>query len=70
MTVIAGQERNAVGLLLKVVFSALVNFTVGMVSSIFVFIFKLPWILADYKPGWVSICLFVYHLHINVSIGL
>ena len=42
------------GLLLKVVFSALVNFTVGMVSSIFVFVFKLPWILADYKPGWVG----------------
>lgn len=57
VTVIAGQERNAMGLLLKVVFSALINFTVGMVSSIFVFVFKLPWILADYKPGWVSFCL-------------
>ena len=45
------------GLLLKVVFSALVNFTVGMVSSIFVFVFKLPWILADYKPGWVRFCI-------------
>ena len=55
VTVIAGQERNAMGLLLKVVFSALVNFTVGMVSSIFVFIFKLPWILVDYKAGWVRL---------------
>lgn len=54
VTVIAGQERNAMSLLLKVVFSALVNFTVGMVSSIFVFIFKLPWILVDYKAGWIS----------------
>lgn len=43
VTVIAGQERNAMGLLLKVVFSALINFTVGMVSSIFVFVFKLSW---------------------------
>ena len=41
------------GMLLKVVFSAMINFTVGMICSIFVFIFKLPWILADYKPGWV-----------------
>lgn len=55
VTVIAGQERNAMSLLLKVVFSALVNFTVGMVSSIFVFIFKLPWILVDYKAGWVRL---------------
>lgn len=54
MTVIAGQERNAMGMLVKVVFSALVNFTIGMVSSVFVFVFKLPWIVADYKPGWVS----------------
>jgi len=54
ITVIGGQERNAMGLLLKVVFSALVNFTIGMISSIFVFTFKLPWILADYNPGWVS----------------
>lgn len=53
--VIAGQERNAMGMLLKVVFSAMINFTVGMVCSIFVFIFKLPWILADYKPGWVRL---------------
>ena len=56
VTVIAGQERNAMGMLLKVVFSALVNFTIGMVSSIFVFVFKLPWIVADYKPGWVRFC--------------
>ena len=69
VTVIAGQERNAMGLLLKVVFSALVNFTVGMVSSIFVFVFKLPWILADYRPGWVSLCLLAYHLTMNVSNG-
>ena len=55
--VIAGQERNAMGMLLKVVFSAMINFTAGMVCSIFVFIFKLPWILADYKPGWVCLCL-------------
>ncbi|KAL3157429.1 hypothetical protein ABBQ32_011899 [Trebouxia sp. C0010 RCD-2024] len=54
VTVIAGQERNAMGMLVKVVFSALVNFTIGMVSSVFVFVFKLPWIVADYKPGWVS----------------
>lgn len=54
ITVIGGQERNAMGLLLKVVFSALVNFTIGMISSIFVFTFKLPWILADYNPGWIS----------------
>ena len=52
--VIAGQERNAMGMLLKVVFSAMVNFRVGMVCSIFVFLFKLPWILMDYKPGLVS----------------
>ena len=69
MTVIAGQERNAMGLLLKVVFSALVNFTVGMVSSIFVFIFKLPGILADYKPGWVSFCVFACLLQFEVSHG-
>lgn len=54
LTVLGGQERNAMGLLLKVVFSALMNFTIGMVSSVFVFTFKLPWILADYNPGWVS----------------
>ena len=54
LTVLGDRERNAMGLLLKVLFSALVNFTIGMVSSIFVFTFKLPWLLADYKPGWVS----------------
>lgn len=54
LTVLGGQERNAMGLLLKVVFSALMNFTIGMVSSVFVFTFKLPWILADYNPGWIS----------------
>lgn len=42
------------GMLLKVIFSAMINFTVGMVCSIFVFLFKLPWILMDYKPGMVS----------------
>lgn len=46
------------GMLLKVVFSAMINFTVGMICSIFVFIFKLPWILADYKPGWVRLSSF------------
>lgn len=54
LTVLGDRERNAMGLLLKVLFSALVNFTIGMVSSIFVFTFKLPWLLADYKPGWIS----------------
>ena len=57
--VIAGQERNAMGMLLKVVFSAMINFTIGMVCSTFVFIFKLPWILLDYKPGWVGDIKFV-----------
>ena len=61
ITVLGGQERNAMGLLLKVLFSALVNFTLGMLSSIFVFTFKLPWLLADYKPGLVSVCSQTWH---------
>lgn len=53
-SVIAGRERNAVGMLIQLILTALINFTSGLLCSVVVYGFQLPWLLQSYQPGWVS----------------
>lgn len=56
MRAFSSRDRNFLSLLIELIFSVAVNFTAGMFATIFIFIFRLPWLLASYQPSWVRNC--------------
>ena len=54
LALLSGQDRNLVGAVIQLICSAVVNFTIGMVISIFVFVFQLPSMLMSYQAGILS----------------
>ena len=56
---LSGQDRNLAGALVQLIITAMVNFTLGMVISIFVFIAKLPGLIWSYQAGLFSALAFV-----------
>ena len=54
MRAFSARDRNFVSLLIELIFTVAVNFTAGMFCSMFIFVFRLPWLLASYQPSWVS----------------
>lgn len=53
MRAFSSRDRNFLSMLIELIFSVAVNFTAGMVASVFLFVFRLPWLLASYQPSWV-----------------
>ena len=51
LAMFAGQDRNLVGAVIQLICSAVINFTIGMVVSVFVFVFQLPAMLMSYQAG-------------------
>lgn len=54
MRAFSARDRNFVSLLIELIFTVAVNFTAGMFCSMFIFVFRLPWLLASYQPSWLS----------------
>lgn len=54
MIALSGQERNLAGTVIQLICSAVVNFTLGVVVSVFFFLFKLPSLLMSYQAGLFS----------------
>ena len=51
LALLSGQDRNLVGAIVQLICSAVINFTIGMVVAVFVFIFQLPSLLISYQAG-------------------
>ncbi|KAK9811408.1 hypothetical protein WJX72_003432 [[Myrmecia] bisecta] len=54
VNIMTARERNALTMALELLFTALINFTVGMFVSVFAFVFRLPSLLMSYQPSLVS----------------
>lgn len=52
--IFGGFDRDAVSLLMRVLSIAVVNFTAGMVISVFAFLFRLPGIIVSFAPNPMS----------------
>ena len=55
----SGQDRNLAGALVQLIVTAVVNFTIGMVISIFVFLGSLPSLIWSYQAGFFSALAFL-----------
>lgn len=51
-------DRNLVTAFVQLICTAMVNFTAGMLSSVFIFIFQLPWLLMSYQASLPSMIAF------------
>ena len=56
MLSLGSRERNALGLLLQGLITTLINFTIGMVTSVFVYALRVPGLIIEYQAGLVSLC--------------
>ena len=56
---LGGQDRNLAGALVQLIASAVINFTLGMVVSIFYFLAQLPSLIWSYQAGVFSSLAFV-----------
>ena len=55
LALLSGQDRNLIGAIIQLICSAVINFTIGSVISVFVFVFQLPSMLMSYQAGiWSS----------------
>ena len=54
MRLFSSRDRNFLSLLLELIFTVAINFTAGMFCSRFIFVFRLPWLVASYQPSLVS----------------
>ncbi|KAK9839900.1 hypothetical protein WJX74_000074 [Apatococcus lobatus] len=54
VNIIFARERNAISMVLELLCTAVINFTAGMVISIFAFVAQLPAMLLSYQPSWWS----------------
>ena len=59
-TILNSRDRDWISLLLNLLLTALVNYTVGSVMAVITFVFQLPSFLASYSPGIVSGTLFFF----------
>ncbi|GMH33897.1 hypothetical protein BSKO_01731 [Bryopsis sp. KO-2023] len=50
----SSRESDALARIIELLLIACFNFTTGMISALFVFIFRLPSFIASFKPGWIS----------------
>ena len=57
-TILGSRERDWLVLLLQLLLTALVNYTIGAFMAIITFVFSLPSFLASYSPGLMSAILF------------
>ena len=55
-------DRNLVTAFVQLICTAIVNFTAGMVSSVFIFVFQLPWLLMSYQVRLSTTCVEVCFL--------
>lgn len=55
-------DRNLVTAFVQLICTAVVNFTAGMVSSVFIFVFQLPWLLMSYQVRLSTPCVEVCFL--------
>ena len=55
MLSLGSRERNALGLLLQGLITTLINFTIGMVTSVFVYALRVPSLIIEYQAGLVSL---------------
>ena len=53
-TLFDSREKDWFVVLIQILFTALVNYTIGTVISIFTFIFSLPSLLSSFAPSWPS----------------
>ncbi len=42
-------ERNLITTFIQLICTAVINFTAGMLTSTFIFIFQLPWLMMSYQ---------------------
>ena len=56
MLCLGSRERNALGLLLQGLITTLINFTIGMDTSVFVYALRMPSLIIEYQAGLVSLC--------------
>lgn len=54
LALLSGQDRNLAGAVIQLICSAVINFTIGMFVSVFVFVFQLPSLLMSYQAGVFS----------------
>lgn len=54
MLCLGSRERNALGLLLQGLITTLINFTIGMVTSVFVYALRMPSLIIEYQAGLLS----------------
>ena len=53
VNVLTARDRNVIAMVLELLCTAVINFTFGMVISIFAFMASLPSLLLSYQPSWV-----------------
>lgn len=57
-TILNSRESDTVSRIIELIIIACVNFTTGMISALFLFVVRLPSMIASFKPGWISGVLF------------
>lgn len=57
-TILGSRDRDWVSLLINLLITAIVNYTVGSIMAVITFIFSLPSFLATYSPSFLSGTLF------------
>ncbi len=57
-------DRNIVTAFVQLICTAIVNFTAGMLSSVFIFVFQLPWLLMSYQvcPTYCVLMKLTFHI--------
>lgn len=57
-TIFNSRESDTMSRIIELIIIACVNFTTGMISALFLFMVRLPSMIASFKPGWISGLLF------------